>query len=335
MSSIFGANRALSRTITTSASTAGAEFPYFSVPAWEAAAYESRQLAGFETVTYAPVAQKIDRWLNFTQQSRGWLDESKRIYDDLEPGLERSSEPPTGPLPNVVWNFNSEIGILVPMERNGLMVPSLHTSPPPLLSTTVYQNVDMFSNPEYRAVSLAAVELKGEFIHCCFDDTFVSTPHLTLLSYSPHCVDSVFSAFDNVFVDWTENIIGPEMHQTLHENVHAEISNDRRLQPHSIAAQRKKPTSYAAQRYHNLDFISQLLGSTTAVYKGLSESANSVVGKLANPGTHGSFNVPHALTCIPSALLRLHLQCNLLGQLSCQRAAGGRKRHPCCSVQLM
>lgn len=158
VSTIFSANRALSRSITTSAF--GAEFPYFAVPSWEAAAYESRIQAGFETVTYAPVNQKLDRWLDFSQVSRGWLDESKQIYDDLVPGKNRSSEPPVGPLPNIVWDVDDD-GTLIERKRNGLMVTSLHVSPPPLPSVEVYQNINFFSNPEYRAVSHACVELKG------------------------------------------------------------------------------------------------------------------------------------------------------------------------------
>jgi hypothetical protein len=162
VSNIFSANLALSREITTSAF--GSEFPYFAVPAWEAAAYESRIQAGFETVTYAPVTQKRELWLNFTQASRGWLDESKRIYDDLEPGKNRAAEPPTGPLPNAVYDFDDD-GELTERERDGLMVPSLHVSPPPLQSVDIYQNINMFSNPQYRGVSQASAKLKGKSFH--------------------------------------------------------------------------------------------------------------------------------------------------------------------------
>ena len=82
---IFAANRALSRAITTSASSMGGEFPHFSVPAFESHAFESRQLAGFETITYAPIGIRIDQWLDFANKSRGWLDESKDIFDKPRP----------------------------------------------------------------------------------------------------------------------------------------------------------------------------------------------------------------------------------------------------------
>lgn len=138
-------------------------FPYFAVPAFEASAYQSRIQAGFETVTYAPIISRRNRWLNFTQNTRAWLDESKAIYDELEPGKNRAAEAPVGPLPDAIWDIGDGLnGKLVEREQDGLMVVSLHVSPPPLESVKVYQNINYFSNPEYEDISVACVQLKGK-----------------------------------------------------------------------------------------------------------------------------------------------------------------------------
>ena len=159
--SIFRANRALARDIATSASTTNSEFPHFSIPAFEAYAYDARTLAGFEVITYAPVAVKRREWTEFAQSSRGWLDESKRIFDILEPGQNRSAEPPVAELPMFVFNYG-ENGTLSPLIENTLFVPSLHISPPPFQESKIYQNINMFSQPDYREVSFAAVSLQGK-----------------------------------------------------------------------------------------------------------------------------------------------------------------------------
>ena len=183
----------------------GGEFPHFSVPAFESHAFESRQLAGFETITYAPIGIRIDQWLDFANKSRGWLDESKDIFDELQPGQNRSLEPPTPPLEDVLWQYDENLN-LVPRTRNGLIVPSLHTSPPPVLTTQHYQNVDMFSDEACRLASLAAVQLKN----------------------------SVFSKFDLRYVNVTAGIIGAENHELLHGSKTAQYAL-----PHSLAVHRK------------------------------------------------------------------------------------------------
>jgi hypothetical protein len=150
-----------------------------------------------------------DKWINFTQYTRGWLDESKRIYDTLQPGQNRSMEAKTPELPEIVWAINDQDGSLVKRSGRGNFVPTLHISPPPLNNGEIYQNVDLFSDPNYKAVSLAAVKLK----------------------------DAVFSQFSQSYAIDIDQIVGAPQHQKLHDSYHPIDKTDRLRHPHSIAAQ--------------------------------------------------------------------------------------------------
>jgi hypothetical protein len=160
---IFEANRAMSRSITSSAFALGANFhfPHFSVPAFESLAHEARHQGGFEVVMYAPISNRMTEWLNFTQETRGWIDTSKELYDALEPGEDGASEPPVAPLPDTVWDYSND-GELVPRKRGGFFVPILHVSPPPIPELEVYQNINLFSEPKFKDVGTATVQLKGK-----------------------------------------------------------------------------------------------------------------------------------------------------------------------------
>jgi hypothetical protein len=138
-------------------------FPYVRVPAFETHAYEARKQAWFEIVEYAPVAYSAQDWVAFSLQNVGWLDESKRIYDELEPGLNRSQESPTLAGPSVVLRMNRVTDQFEPWMGSGTFYPKFHTSPPPPADKPIaFQNLDLFSIPEYKAVSLAAVAVKGK-----------------------------------------------------------------------------------------------------------------------------------------------------------------------------
>ena len=171
VANIFAANRALSRAISTNAMThtlngnlISVEFPYFIVPGFEAYAYQARTQAGLEMIQYAPIANDVQQWINFTETTRTWIDESKQIYDDLNPGANRAAEPSTAlkPLPPYVYQYASNGNFTTLNEGFQLFVPSLQTSPPPLENASYYENVDLFSDPLYKAVSLASVKLKGK-----------------------------------------------------------------------------------------------------------------------------------------------------------------------------
>jgi hypothetical protein len=82
-------------------------------------------------------------------------------------------------------------------------------SPPPVISNSTYENIDLFSNPAYKAVSVAAVTLN----------------------------DSVFAGFSNDFTAWVDGILGAEHHQTIHDSLHPESRDNRYLHPHTLTAQ--------------------------------------------------------------------------------------------------
>jgi hypothetical protein len=141
-----------------------------------------------------------EEWLNFTQYTRDWYDESKFIYDILEPGKNRSLEAKTRALPNVVWSYSNNHS-LVERDGRGNFVPSFHISPPPIYNVNViYENIDLFSDANYKNISLAAVKLK----------------------------DAVFSRFDPFYAQYVSSVVG---------NVKNETEQEFMDHPRSVAAQ--------------------------------------------------------------------------------------------------
>jgi hypothetical protein len=178
------------------------------VKSFEAKAYEARQQAKFEIIAYAPIATSETSWLNFSKENRDWIQESKYIYDQLEPGYNRAAEPLPIPLEDVVWSF-TEQNTLIQRKGRGIFAPSFMISPPPVMSNGTYENIDLFSNPACKAVSVAAVTLK----------------------------DSVFAGFSDDFTTWADGILGAEHHQQTHDSMHPLSRADRFLHPHTLTAQ--------------------------------------------------------------------------------------------------
>ena len=204
---IFEASRSVGRAVTTSAMTAkpAESFPYVTVPAFEARAYEARIKGGFEMITYAPVATNLQEWINFSTSHIDWYQESKEMFDQLEPGLNRTEETPLQSIPPVVYRLNND-GLGKAWEDNRLFCPSVHTSPPPLASAKAIMNVDFFSHPEILAVSLAAEKLK----------------------------DAVFSSF-NYKIGFLQDLMGTAVD---HGRTHAENEGTADVpHPQSISAQ--------------------------------------------------------------------------------------------------
>jgi hypothetical protein len=114
-----------------------------------------------QTIIYAPIAINEQEWVNFSQYSSDWLDESKFIYDILQPGQNRTLEPKAPVLPDYVWSYNQDDkSILEQRSGRGNFVPSYQISPPPVNSGEIFFNIDLFSDPNYKSISLAAVKLK-------------------------------------------------------------------------------------------------------------------------------------------------------------------------------
>jgi hypothetical protein len=161
-------------------------------------AHDARMLAAFETITYAPIVIDQGGWINFTNYTRDWIEESKHWYDILEPGLNRSLEPKTPPLSNITWAYSTQDGSLVKRLGRGNLVPSFQISPPPLSTVGIYQNIDLFSDLNFKHVSTAAVQLN----------------------------DAVFSKFSSTYAVYVESIVGDENEE-----------DDHAVHPHSVAAQ--------------------------------------------------------------------------------------------------
>lgn len=175
---------------------------------FEAKAYEARQQAKFLTIAYAPIATSETSWLEFSKENRDWIQESKYIYDQLEPGYNRVAEPVPPPLEDVVWSFTQQ-NTLTQRKGRGIFAPSFMISPPPVISNGTYENIDFFSNPACKAVSVAAVTLN----------------------------DSVFAGFSNDFTTWVDGILGEAHHQMIHDSLHPESRTNRYSHPHTLTAQ--------------------------------------------------------------------------------------------------
>jgi hypothetical protein len=183
-------------------------FPYFAVRSFEAKAYEARIQAGFEMITYAPIVSKESSWIDFVKENYDWIDESKRTFDILEPGQNRANEPKALEPPETIWTM-TENGALIKRKARGIFLPSFQISPPPINNGNIFANVDLFSDPNYKSVSLAAVKLN----------------------------DSVFSRFDEYYSKYSDQTIGEAHHQSLHDTFHTDSRVSRMVHPHSIAAQ--------------------------------------------------------------------------------------------------
>jgi hypothetical protein len=159
-------------------------------------------------ITYSPIATNEKSWLEHSQENRGWLEESKYILDQLEPGSNRSSEPVTPPFEDVIWIIGED-GKLAKRKDRGIFAPSFMISPPPFNNSVIFENIDLFSNMNYKSVTLAAVKLK----------------------------DAVFSRFDKYFAETVDGILGEKQHETLHTANHEFCREGGRSHPHSISAQ--------------------------------------------------------------------------------------------------
>ena len=114
----------------------------------------------------------IPQWLNFSVSNQNWIEESKEIYDMLEPGEDRSFEGERATIEKQLWGFDTN-GNIIPYgtqstttnNASAVVTPIFHTSPPPKPDKVEFQNINVFSDPTYESASLAAVELMGKFYY--------------------------------------------------------------------------------------------------------------------------------------------------------------------------
>ena len=146
--------------------------------------------------------------MKFSKESRGWLEESKYTYDQLQPGQNRAREPMSPPLDDIVWSFDEGTN-LTKRKGRGIFAPTFMISPPPVLGNGTFENIDLFSNPVYKDVAFAAVTLK----------------------------DSVFTAFSDDLATWADGILGADIHQKIHDARHPVSRVERHVHPHTLSAQ--------------------------------------------------------------------------------------------------
>jgi hypothetical protein len=204
MKNFISKTNGLRRAISLSAIDRGALFPFHSVPNYEAKAFELREQALFGTVAFAPIVQhdELDQYLDYANQTRDWLDKSKQIYDWVQPGFNRSGEPPTPPIPQSLLCVDhreekkdySEVLKEPCSGQAEWFLPLRHISPPPLPNAT-FHNIDFLSDPTYEELTKAANE--------------VSNVVFSYIALDPHVFDFVF---------------GTELHDEVH------------IHPHTLAA---------------------------------------------------------------------------------------------------
>lgn len=182
--SLFESNRELSRYVTLSGinsvrKNGDNDFPYVAVPSFEVQAHTTRYDSGggIDVLFYAPIVSNFTKWVQFTNETKHWLEESKYLYDKMEPGNNRSNETPRMYLPPVVYKFDNVTGQhIVPWfgtpsdqvdDNTDTFCPRLYTSPPPYMGDGIVQNEDLFSNRKYKSMSDASIQLQGKVIFVC------------------------------------------------------------------------------------------------------------------------------------------------------------------------
>jgi hypothetical protein len=152
-------------------------------------------------VTFAPIVKhdQLEQYFEFSNNARGWLEESKKIYDKLQPGENRSSEPPTPPLLSSLLcvdhaegkeKYYSKVLAAPCSVRSETYLPLLHISPPPFLNKMFFI-LDFFTDLFYQRITTAASEVSNlVFSHIDMD---------------PRVFDLVF---------------GNEIHSTVHNRPH-------------------------------------------------------------------------------------------------------------------
>lgn len=162
-------------------------FPFFTIPNFEVKAYGTRHEAKLEAITYAPIVQKheLEQYLDFANSSRGWLVQSRQIFDKLQPGQNRSSEPPANPFPPTLLcvdhakdkKYYSKVLLSPCLLEAEWHMPLLQVSPPPFMNQT-FHNIDLLTDPVYKKIIKAA--------------DLVSDVVFSHIDLDPHIFDFVF-----------------------------------------------------------------------------------------------------------------------------------------------
>jgi hypothetical protein len=212
-------SNALRRAISSSAQEHGGVFPYFSIPHFEVKAFGIRNEALFESVAFAPVVRdsELQNYLKFANNTRNWLVESKIIYDELEPGKNRSSEPPPPHFPATLTCVNhyeyqkhyTKVLAGPCSIHSDTYLPLLHISPPPFPNQT-FNNINFLVDPIYKNITEAAKQVKNvvfsriDLDPHVFDFVFGSEIHSNKHTH-PHTLAAI-PVYDDIIP--TEKVVG-------------------------------------------------------------------------------------------------------------------------------
>jgi hypothetical protein len=127
---------------------------------------KTRHEAKQEAITYAPNVQKneLEQYREFANTSRGWLFHSRKIFDKLEPGQNRSSEPPANPFPSMLLcvdhaedkkHYSKVLLSQGLLDAEWYYLPLLSLFPLSFINQT-FNNIDLLTNSVYRKITKAA-----------------------------------------------------------------------------------------------------------------------------------------------------------------------------------
>jgi hypothetical protein len=200
MASAISKTNALRRGISSAAIEHGGKFPFFTIPYFEVKAFGTRHEAKFETVAFAPIVKhsELEQYLDFSNRTRDWLEESKMIFDKLLPGLNRTSEPPVNQYPPSLLCVDhkedkkdySKILLAPCFVQSDSYLPLLQISPPPFANQT-FNNINFLSDPTYETIIEAASQVKNVVF--------------SQIDLDPHVFDFVY---------------GSEIHSSIHTHPH-------------------------------------------------------------------------------------------------------------------
>jgi hypothetical protein len=155
--------------------------PYHRIHNYETHAFEARYRSMVQYIAYAPLVAitQLSDYMEFTEQSKDWYEESKLLMDQLLPSSlvsqQRTKEPKrTTAFDASIYKLSNDTSTTyndailqawslddVDNNVNVILNPRLHTSPPPSHNDRSIQNEDFFSNVYYKQLAEASNQLQG------------------------------------------------------------------------------------------------------------------------------------------------------------------------------
>jgi hypothetical protein len=257
MKNLKDAFEAAAETITSSAATQGATFPFVTVPQFEVMGYKTRIQSGVETILFSPLVYKndVDAWNIYSTLSQGWIEQSREIVR-AHGGNDKAYKNTKVPESIFEHYANGTSASSGP----GPYAPIWQCSPPVFDPATII-NYNLMSRPINDRMTQTIALAHGTFLA----KSFRSVSNLADL-----CLTTVCSLLDGVLSEilpldvLSGTALGPEEHTEFHEQfvdrVDAAMNSQREYydHPHSL---------YVHPVYEHLGAITRgnLVGMITAV----------------------------------------------------------------------